>query len=280
MKAYAKINLALKVLGKRNDGFHNLEMIMVNVGVYDILKFKKNKDVIVLTDKPVCKMEDNIVYKTIMLIKEKYNIKDGVEVKVFKRIPDGGGMGGGSSDAACTIKALNKMWNLNMTRDDMFRLAEKLGSDVFFFIDNRLSLVKGRGEIVEPIDIKLNSDILLCFPNMKCSTKYIFENHMVKHNRNDIEDVYKNLNKDDYYKYLFNDLEETVCSLYPEYILNEIKTDLESEFDCKVMMSGSGSSFFVIGKNIKNIYKYVRNKYKDLVLIKNKTISYCKSDIK
>ena len=90
VKAYAKINLALKVLGKRNDGFHDLEMIMVNVGIYDILKFKKNKDVNVLTDKPVCKMEDNIVYKTIMLIKEKYNIKKGdillVRGKVERRM--------------------------------------------------------------------------------------------------------------------------------------------------------------------------------------------------
>lgn len=280
VKAYAKINLALKVAGKREDGFHDLEMIMVNVNVYDILKFKKSKNVVVNVDKDICKMEDNIVYKAIMLIKQKYNISDGIRVDMSKRIPDGGGMGGGSSDAACTIKALNKIWNLGMSKEDMFEIAGRLGSDVFFFIENKISFVKGRGEIVEPIDKDFNKGVILVFPDMKCSTKYIFENHKILSSDGEINKLYNKLDEDDYYKFLFNDLEKTVCDLYPNYVLIDFKREIESLFDCKVLMSGSGSSFFIFGRDIEKIYKYVRKKYKNICIVKNKTISSCKSDVK
>ncbi len=280
VKAYAKINLALKVIGKREDGFHNLEMIMVNVNVYDVLKFRKSKNVFVNVDKPICKMEDNIVYKAVMLIKEKYNISDGIRIDISKRIPDGGGMGGGSSDAACTIKSLNEIWNLGMSKEDMFELAGKLGSDVFFFIENKLSFVRGRGELIESINKNFNKDVILIFPDMKCSTKHIFANHEMISSSGEINKLYNEIDNEQYYKFLFNDLEKTVCDLYPDYVLINFKQEIEKVFDCKVLMSGSGSSFFVLGKDIKKIYKYAKKNYKTIRIIKNKTISSCKSNVK
>ena len=177
LRAYAKINLGLKVLGKRSDGYHELEMIMVNVNLYDTLKFKKANSISVLMDKNICEMENNIVYKTAKFMKEKYSVDKGVNIFIKKRIPDGGGMGGGSSDAANTIVALNKLWGLNLTRKDMYEIAEHLGSDVPFFILNRLSVVKGRGEIVHPINKSIDSKILIALPGLRCSTKNIFENY-------------------------------------------------------------------------------------------------------
>lgn len=279
LRAYAKINLGLKVIGKREDGYHNLEMIMINVNLFDTLKFKLNSKINVSMNKNICEMEKNIVYKTAKYIKEKYNVEKGVNIIIHKRIPDGGGMGGGSSDAATTIIALNKLWDLKLTRKDMYEIAEHMGSDVPFFILNRLAVVKGRGEIVEPINKNIDSKIIIVLPNMKCSTKEIFENYVKEENENDINDIYNALDNE-YYKFLFNDLEKTVMNLYPGYILKNIKNDVEKKFDCKVLMSGSGSSFFVLGKKrMNNIYKYIRKQYPDLNIIKNKTISYCKHDI-
>lgn len=279
VKAYAKINLALKVLGKREDGYHELEMIMVNVGIYDILKFKLSNEVRVLMDDSICKMEKNIVYKTAIYIKEKYNIEKGIEIKIKKHIPDGGGMGGGSSDAASTIIALNKMWDLNLSVDEMMEIGAQMGSDVPFFIVNKLSIVKGRGEVVEAIEAFVKDEIIMAFPDMKCSTKEIFENYKHIEKTSQISDIYNNIDKS-YYKYVFNDLEDVVCELYPSYILKEIKEDLENSFECKVLMSGSGSSFFVLGNgSLNGIYKYMKKKYKNINVVKSKIISCCKNGV-
>lgn len=280
VKAYAKINLGLKVLGKRGDGYHELEMIMVNIDLYDVLSFKVSNDVSVIMDKAVCKMEDNIVYKTAIYIKKKYNVQQGIKIKIKKRIPDGGGMGGGSSDAASTIIALNKLWNLKLNKEEMLEIAAKMGSDVPFFIVNRLSFVKGRGEKIEVIDKNIDDDVIIFSPNMKCSTKEIFKNYKCEEKGKQILDIYNNIEKG-YYKYIFNDLEELVCKIYPDYPLKTIKQDLESIFDCKVMMSGSGSSFFALGKDCnKDMHKYIKNRYKDIKVVKSKVISCCENNVK
>ena len=112
-KAYAKINLSLKVLKKRDDGYHDLDMLMINVNLYDTLVFRKSNEVLVTMNKDLCNMEDNLVYKTIIKIKRKYNIDKGIEVYIKKGIPSMSGLGGGSSDAALTICVLNRMWALN-----------------------------------------------------------------------------------------------------------------------------------------------------------------------
>ena len=126
-------------------------MLMVNVDLFDILYFIKSDDVIVTMDKEVCKMEDNLVYKTAMYIKNKYNVNQGIDITIKKNIPDQAGLGGGSSDAACTILSLNKIWKLNLSENDLIDIASHIGSDVPFFLYNRLSVVKGRGEKIEAV---------------------------------------------------------------------------------------------------------------------------------
>ena len=275
-KAYAKINLGLKTVSKRDDGYHELEMVMVNVDLYDTLCFKITKDLEVVMDNSICKMEDNIVYKAALLMKNKYDVKDGVTIEIEKHIPDGGGMGGGSSDAGCTILALNQLWSLNLSKDELIDIASQIGSDVCFFLYNELSLVKGRGEIVEPIGKSINEDIILVIPNIKCSTKDIYQNHVVKDSLNKISNIVNNI-EGDYYKYLFNDLEVTTKKIYKNYQLDQIKKDLIECGCIASLMSGSGSTIFGIkDKNKEFDGRSFSKKYSDCKIIYCKTISSCK----
>ena len=277
-KAYAKINLSLKVVKKRDDGYHDLDMLMINVNLYDTLVFRKSNEVLVTMNKDLCNMEDNLVYKTIIKIKRKYNIDKGIDVYIKKRIPSMSGLGGGSADAALTICVLNHMWDLNLDLEELNSLALEIGSDVPFFLYNCFSRVMGRGEKVLRLSKKFNRKIILAFPNLPISTKKVFEAHDIKKSDKDIVEVYNSVFNEK--KLFFNDLEGTVSSLYPEYVLKEIKRNLESKFECCVTMSGSGSSFFIVSeKQINKIYRYIRKNYPDLKIVKNKTISYCKRKV-
>lgn len=275
-KAYAKINLGLKTLRKRDDGYHELEMVMINIDLYDTLYFSLSKDVRVLMDNDICKMEDNIVYKAATLMKNTYNVKDGITIKIEKHIPDGGGLGGGSSDAACAILSLNKIWDLNLNINELNKIASKIGSDVSFFLYNKLSIVKGRGEIVLPLDQTIDEDIILVIPKLKCSTKDIYMNHVIKENNNSIENIAKNINTN-YFDYLFNDLEDTTKKIYKEYQLDSIKKDLIKYGCVASLMSGSGSTIFGIkDKNKEFNCQEFERKYNDCKIIYCKTISSCK----
>ena len=275
-KAYAKINLSLKVLNKRDDGFHNLDMLMVNISLFDILYFKKAKDIKVSMNKDVCEMEDNIVYKTALLLKNKYNVNDGIDIYIKKNIPDGGGLGGGSSDAATTLLVLNEMWNLNLSIEELSDIAAGLGSDISFFLYKHIARVKSKGEIVETLDKRLDEDIALIIPDVKCNTKKVFQNHVIEENDKSIDELINNLDGD-YYKYIFNDLEDTSKKVYEEYKLDEIKENAyKIGFDA-VLMSGSGSTVFALSKQaFKQKIKTLKKLYPQYLIIACKTISSCK----
>lgn len=275
-KAYAKINLGLKTLKKREDGYHELEMVMVNIDLCDTLYFALSKDIKVLMDNDICKMEDNIVYKAAMLMKNTYSVEEGISIRIEKHIPDGGGLGGGSSDAACAILILNEIWNLNLNTKELNGIASKIGSDVSFFLYNKPSIVKGRGEIVLPLDQTVDEDIVLVMPKLKCSTKDIYMNHVIKDNNNTIENITINISTN-YYGYLFNDLEDTTKKIYKEYKLDDIKKELIKCGCVASLMSGSGSTIFGIkDKNKEFDSKEFERKYSDCKIIYCKTISSCK----
>ena len=275
-KAYAKINLSIKVLNKRDDGFHNLDMLMVNISLFDILYFKKAKDIKVSMNKDVCEMDDNIVYKTALLLKNKYNVNDGIDIYIKKNIPDGGGLGGGSSDAATTLLVLNEVWNLNLSIEELSDNAASLGSDICFFLYKHIARVSSKGEIVETLDKRLDEDVALIIPDVKCNTKKVFQNHAIEENNKSIDELINNLDGD-YYKYIFNDLEDTSKRVYEEYKLDEIKENAyEIGFDA-VLMSGSGSTVFALSKQaFKQKIKTLKKLYPQYLIIACKTISSCK----
>lgn len=253
-KANAKINLSLDVLKKREDGFHEVEMIMTTIDLADRLIFSEidSNDIVIKTDKfylPVD--ESNIVYKTIELIKTEYQINKGIEVFIEKNIPIAAGLAGGSANAAVTIKALNKIWELDMSEEKMMELGARLGSDVPFCIYNKTALATGRGEIITPISQPPKCWVLIVKPHFGVSTKEIYESiKMDEIEHPDTKAMLKFIEEKNYKgvcNTLKNSLEKVTSSKYP--IVNDVKNKLQKYGVDGVLMSGSGPTVFALIKN-------------------------------
>ena len=169
LKSYAKLNLALDVLGRRSDNFHEINSVMQQIDLYDELTFETSEEIIVQSQ-----FKDEIILKTIMKVKELFNIGQGIKVLTNKHIPAAAGLAGGSSDAAATLIALNKLWNLNLNQENLIKIAADIGSDVPFFIGGKSCFVSGRGEIIEKINLP-EMHIVLINPGYGISTKQAYE---------------------------------------------------------------------------------------------------------
>lgn len=152
-KAPAKINLCLNVLGKREDGFHDMEMIMTTIDLSDRLSFSLQESEITLHSNSSAMPLDkrNIVYKTAALLKKTYEVEEGAHIYIEKVIPIAAGLGGGSTDAAATLRALNRLWKLDLSLEELAHVGEEIGSDVPFCVYGKTAYVTGRGERVQPI---------------------------------------------------------------------------------------------------------------------------------
>jgi 4-diphosphocytidyl-2-C-methyl-D-erythritol kinase len=254
-KAYAKVNLGLKVLDKRSDGYHNLEMVMASVDLFDELTFENSEYIDIITNKEMGKIEDNLIYKATKLIQETYGIRSNPKITVDKRIPIGGGLAGGSSDAAATIRGLNQLWKLGLTYEDMYSLALKLGSDVPFCLTGKIAYVGGRGELIIPLLASLNATLILVFPNYQCYTKEIFAGFIGGNYAHNISNVIKAIMENDLVrigKSLFNDLEYVVNALAlknNKVPISQIKVNLMANGCLGTTMSGSGSTVIGLCEN-------------------------------
>lgn len=176
-RAPAKINLTLDVLFKREDNYHELEMIMSSVDLADYLTFTPLKEdkIEVFTNKAFLPVDRrNHVYQIIKLVKERYNIREGMLVEIEKKIPVAAGLGGGSTDAAAALRALNRIWELNMSVQEMIELGMQVGTDVPYSIVGGTAFVSGRGEIVTPINPMPSCWVVLAKPRISVSTKTVF----------------------------------------------------------------------------------------------------------
>lgn len=242
-KAYAKLNLSLNVLDKRLDGFHNLETIMVPVvDLYDTLYFyERNDNVIEILDNNI---EDNIILKAAKAFQDKYNTK-GVTIRLEKRIPIEAGLAGGSADASATLRAMNKLYGLNLPLTELEKLALSLGSDTVFCLYNNAALCKGRGEILEFIDFEFDIDLCIIKPNFGLLTKDVFSKKSTNNNKADSYSIIKALKENDILeinKLISNDLYFRAIEVEPK--LKNIVDVLKKE-NIDIHMSGSGSSLFV-----------------------------------
>ena len=180
LKSYGKINLGLDVLRRREDGYHEVRMILQTVGLYDVLTMKKRKD-----DKieMTCNLsflptdERNLVYKAVKLIKDKYHIKDGVEINLSKRIPVAAGMAGGSSNCAAALKGMNQLFDLGLSIDELCEIGVTLGADVPYCIWGGTALSEGIGEKLSRVDAMPDCYILIAKPGISVSTKYVYTTH-------------------------------------------------------------------------------------------------------
>jgi len=244
LRAPAKINWFLRVTGKRSDGYHQIISLMEPISLYDTLRFSLSERLRVSGDPPIPDGE-NLIYRSASLIREYGKVKSGASIEYKKGIPMQAGLGGGSSDAAATLLGLDRLWRLDLSREDLIRLGSLIGSDVPFFIERRLAIVTGRGEIVKPLGLHTKKTILLIKPPFGVSTGVVYRNLNTYRAPLDEREVIDGLlTEGDRYlsKIASNDLEAPAFHLHPE--LGEIKKGLTEAGALVSLLSGSGSTVF------------------------------------
>ncbi len=247
LKSPAKVNLYLRIINRRPDGFHNLKTIFERINLFDSIrlrKIKENKIRIHCTHKDVPTGPKNLVYKVAQKLKEDFHIAQGVEISIVKRIPVAAGMAGGSSNAATVLLGLNRLWSLNLSLREMVAYASNIGSDVAFFLyDVSWALGTQRGEQIQPLKLSQKLWHVLVIPKIKLYAKDVYShlklqltkksddaNILLQHLRKNHLDVVSAL--------MTNDLESTVMEMHPR--LKSLKMRMEALNCIKVIVSGSG----------------------------------------
>jgi 4-diphosphocytidyl-2-C-methyl-D-erythritol kinase len=257
-KSYAKINLCLHVLNKRTDGYHDIESIFDTINLYDELSFKTNNlnKIRFSSNSKKIDQSDNLITQAYKEISDNYDIA-GVDVFLNKKIPIGAGLGGGSSNAAITLLALNYLFKLNLSNDELIEHSQKLGSDIPFFINGGSAIIKGRGEIIEKINLDEKYYVII-ISDLLIHTKDIFQVLL--------SDSYtKKMDEADLLNSHHNSLERVVMTKYP--VLKETKYWLSS-FG-RVRMSGTGSTLYIEYDNYESAEKAnkeIGRKYKSLMV--------------
>lgn len=171
VKAYAKVNLTLEVIGKRDDGYHNIRSVMQTVDIYDELHVSKSKTLSLNCNVKSIENQDNLVLIAAKLLRAESNQDLGAEIILKKGIPLASGLGGGSSDAAAALKALNQLWQLGLDNERLTTISASVGSDVPFFLNGGLAIVGGRGEHVEHIETLVNGHFVFLIPELDITNK-------------------------------------------------------------------------------------------------------------
>lgn len=250
-KAPAKINLTLDVLHKREDGYHELEMVMTSVDLADhvTLKTIKENKIIIQSNNGFLPLDQrNHAYKAAMLIKETFNIQLGVEMMIKKNIPIAAGLAGGSSDAAATLRGLNQLWELNLSLDELAILGAEVGSDVPYCIYGGTAFASGRGEKIEPLKDVPQCWVVLVKPKKGISTGTVFNALCYDTLRHpDTHSMITAIDEQDYSamtKLVGNSLEETSIIRQPS--IAKIKQKMISFGADAALMSGSGPTIFAL----------------------------------
>lgn len=256
LNSYAKINLNLKILNKRPDGYHNIKSIIQTISLKDKIKLKKSKKIICKTNtKNIPTNEKNLAFKAAKIFFNHTNIKSGVKIKIKKKIPTQSGLAGGSSNAAATLIGLNELYKSNLTNSELINLAKKIGADVSFLLFGGTALVQGTGELIKNIKPIKNCYILIVKPNFNISTKEAYLKYDItsnelekKTNSNFVEDlrfaIEKEKNLKEIKNFLINDFEKILKN---ENII-EIKKEMLKKGAVCCSLTGSGSAIFAIFK--------------------------------
>lgn len=245
IKSFAKINLGLEVLGKREDGFHEIRTLFQSIDFFDVLDFREipeNKIVLRGTDKHISWGEDNLIYRAALILKERAGLSRGIEIHVKKNIPAGGGLGGGSSNAAVTLYTLNRLWNIGFKQEELSRMGSSLGSDVSYFLRGGLCLGTGRGDQIHAKEDLPWCSCLLLLPDIFISTAEIYQKFGISlTSKGKVSKISRFLDNRNICE-LENDLEEAVFTLYPQIkarknLINSLGAGLSA-------VSGTGAAVF------------------------------------
>ena len=248
LKSHAKINLTFEVLGKKTKYLHEIIGVFQTIDLHDEILFKSSSSIKVECKNIEIPQKSNLVFHTILKLKENFNIKEGIHVEITKNIPVSSGFGGGSSNAALTLVTLNKLWNLNMSFQDMIDLGIQLGSDVPFFLVGGTSLISGVGDNIEKLPSKPPTPFLLSFFNHNRTNKtgnmyqMLNENHFTK--GENTEKLVKNLHNREKFNSnnFFNIFNQIGGQIYPSF--DERLNNLSKITGSNSFLSGSGPSMF------------------------------------
>ena len=270
-KAYAKVNIILDVVGKREDGYHLLKMIMQNIDIYDVITIEKIQEGIEIScNKPYVPTDErNLAYKAAKLFMETFNINSGVSIDIKKNIPVAAGLAGGSTDCAAVLKIMNKLFDINVDNKKLMELGVKLGADVPYCIEGGTALCEGIGEIITPLKPFKNHILILVKPPFGVSTKEVYKNFDLNKVRNhpNTEGVIQYIEEENLYEVANNmkNLLENV-TLKKHRVLTSIKDEMESLGAIKAMMSGSGPTVFAFFDDMmkaQKCYDEMKKKYND-----------------
>ena len=252
LKARAKINLGLDVLGKRDNGYHDVRMVMQTVGIYDRIVINKipEDEIRIKANLSFLPLnENNLIYKAAKMLKDDYNFCGGVEIELNKFIPVAAGMAGGSSDAASTLYGINRLFNLHISMKKLMEYGVKIGADVPYCLMRGTALAEGIGEKLTKLSPMPDCHILVAKPPISVSTKLVYEKldttDIVKHP--DIDGIIEAISNKDVRlvaERMGNVLEDVTIPMYP--VINDIKKVMLENGAINAMMSGSGPTVFGI----------------------------------
>lgn len=270
LKALAKINLGLDVVRRREDGYHEVRMIMQTIQLYDRLDIKRTHEPGIqiqtnLSFLPV--NENNLIYKAAKLLMDEFSITDGVSVKLDKRIPVAAGMAGGSTDAAAMLIGVNRLFSLGLTKRQLMERGVQIGADVPYCIMRGTALAEGIGEALSPLPPMVKCPVLIAKPSISVSTKFVYQNLKLDDTtiHPDIDrliDDIKAKNLHDIAAHMGNVLETVTIPNYP--VLDEIKKHMLSNGAVGALMSGSGPTVFGLFDDedtAKKAYKAMRSSH-------------------
>ena len=278
VKAPAKINLTLDVLGKRDDGYHEVEMVMTTIDLADRIDIYPREDDKITIDSSAYFVplgEKNHVYQIAKILREKMGIRKGVHFYIHKRIPVAAGLAGGSSDAAAAIRGLNRLWELGLSLQEMAQIGSEVGSDVAFCVYGGTALAKGRGEQITPLPSPPPAWVILAKPPVGVSTSDIYGMvRMGTVNQNppksqQMVEAIMNRNYDQVYQNMGNHLETVTLSLYPD--VKRLKEQMIRFGADAALMSGSGPTVFSLvdkESRVGRIYNGLRGFCKEVYAVR------------
>jgi len=272
VNSYAKVNIGLKILNQRKDGYHDIETVFQEINLFDIITIKKkaedcnfNSNVTWLRNN-----KDNLCIIAYEVMKNNFDI-NGVDIDLKKNIPRGSGLGGGSSNAANVLKGIRLLYNLNISDDELEKIAVQVGADVPFFIRGSAQFGEGVGEVLTPLKTKIGEKYLIIIPDIEIDTSWAYSEF-----KNDLDSSISSTNFAslsnekviglDRLKFFENDFELIVVPTYPE--IGKIKTALLALGAEFASLSGSGSTVFGIfndDASLNNAFSYFSPKYKTFI---------------
>ena len=252
LRAMAKINLGLDIIGKREDGYHEVRMIMQTIRMYDVLEIRKKSSpgISLSTNLPYIPCDErNLVYKAAKILMDEFHVEEGLSMKLTKSVPVAAGMAGGSSDAAAAFVGVNRLFHLGLSQEELMKRAVQVGADVPYCVMRGTALAEGIGEKLTRLPDLPGCYILIGKPGINVSTRTAYENLDLNEirRRPDIDGMIRDIKNKDLYSMtgkMENVFEPGIMAKYP--VIREIRDLMEKQGAMKAMMSGSGPTVFGI----------------------------------